>query len=362
LRFNSEDKLTNDPPKEFPAKLTLWLNQRYKHFKGDSTKGCILLPCELIEDNGVVLKKTILQYADHWRLDEMFKDWINHSNYFCSTLVDRIVSGYPTDRAEIIQNEIGFKDNLLVSGEYYHSWVIKANLYVQKELPFEHTDLNVEFVDDLAPYREMKVRILNGAHTSMVPVAYLAGMRFVKEAMDNEVVNDFVASLLLKEAAITLNFPEEVKNKFVQDVLDRFGNPLLKHQLISISLNSTSKFVSRLLNTLKDFYKSQGKLPGRIVFGLSALIRFYKGEFNGEIINLKDDKEVLDFFSEEWGKVDDKEIDINTLTNNVLSNSSIWKEDLTRIDQLVESVSQNIIQIEQKGVIEALKNLSVVNS
>ncbi|WP_276167041.1 tagaturonate reductase [Zobellia alginiliquefaciens] len=356
IKFNSEDEFNGVPPKEFPAKLTIWLYHRFKHFNADISKGCILLPCELIEDNGDALKKTVLQYADHWSLEAEFKDWVETANHFCSTLVDRIVSGYPSDRAEEIEQELGYKDELLVAGEYYHSWVIQGNETVQKELPFSQTDLNVEFVNDLAPYREMKVRILNGAHTSMVPVGYLAGIRFVKEAMENEAVSNFVENLLLKESATTLNFPDDVKNKFVGDVLDRFRNPLLKHQLLSISLNSTSKFVARLLPTLKDYYNAQGKLPKRIVFGLSALLRFYKGEFNGEHIAVNDDKAVLSFFESQWEKVDNGS-SLQDFTKNVLSNTAIWGEDLTQIEGLSETVAKNIENIEANGITSCLKNL-----
>ena len=153
IKFNPEDSFGHHPPREFPAKLTLWLFKRFQHFGNDTSKGCVLLPCELIEDNGAALKKTVLQYADHWRLGDKFKNWIYVSNHFCSTLVDRIVSGYPTDRADKIQIELGFKDELLVAGECYHSWLIQANEIVQLQLPFSKTDLNVEFVEDLVSYR-----------------------------------------------------------------------------------------------------------------------------------------------------------------------------------------------------------------
>jgi len=181
IRFNAADAFEGNPPKEFPAKLTLWLYHRFQHFGNDITKGCILLPCELVEDNGEALKAAVLQYTAHWNLDGDFVNWIYTANHFCSTLVDRIVSGYPLDRADKIHSELGYEDKLLVSGEYYHSWVIKGPELVRKELPFAKTDLNVEFVHDLVPYREMKVRILNGAHTSMVPVGYLAGHRLASD-------------------------------------------------------------------------------------------------------------------------------------------------------------------------------------
>lgn len=358
IQFNPADTFEAKPPKEFPAKLTIWLYHRFQHFGNDLTKGCMLLPCELIEDNGEALKAAVLRYAEHWNLDGEFINWINTANHFCSTLVDRIVSGYPADRSDAIQAELGYDDRLLVAGEHYHSWVIKGPDRIQKELPFYKTDLNVEFVEDLMPYREMKVRILNGAHTAMVPVGYLAGLRLVQEVMNDQLMSGFVESLLLEESALTLDFPEEVKKKFITDVLDRFRNPLLKHQLISISLNSTSKFVTRLLPTLTDYYVSTGKLPKRIVFGLSALIRFYKGAFQGERIELKDDAQVLDFFASNWKKYDNKKLKMNALVRVILSNSKIWGKDLTSFEGLVETVAINMISIEDIGVHEALKNVT----
>ena len=362
IKFNEEDRADDRPPKEFPAKLTAWLFHRYEFFNGDITKGCVLLPCELIENNGKVLQATILQYADHWALGEGFKTWILTSNYFCSTLVDRIVSGYPSERAKDLQQELGYEDALLVAGEYYHSWVIQAPGSVQGELPFSKTGLNVSFVEDLAPYREMKVKILNGAHTAMVPVAYLAGLRLVNDAIADPAVLQFVETLLLDEAAKTLNFPDAVTHQFVQEVLDRFRNPLLQHQLISIALNSTSKFTSRLLPTLKEYYKSQGVLPTRIVFGLSALILFYKGNYNGQAIPLKDDVETLQFFASTWKEFDDKRLSLKDCVALILGNRALWGEDLTQYGPMVDLVSKYTAAISQHGVKKALANLSVQKS
>ena len=357
IKFNSSDAFEGNPPKEFPAKLTIWLYRRFQHFGDDVTKGCIFLPCELIEDNGATLKSIIVEYAEHWNLDRDFLNWIYTANYFCSTLVDRIVSGYPSDRADEIQDQLDYEDELFVAGEYYHSWVIKGPDIVQKEIPFADTNLNIEFVEDLVSYREMKVRILNGAHTAMVPVGYLGGLRLVNEVMDDAVVSEFIESLLTNETIRTLNFPDAVLHKFVQDVLDRFRNPLLKHQLLSISLNSTSKFVTRLLPTLTDYYVANGSLPKRIVFGLSALIRFYKGEFEGNKIELKDDPKILNFFTSNWGKYEVNKLNINILVGIILSNTAIWGKDLTRFEGLVEMVAQNIISIENNGVLATLKKL-----
>lgn len=354
IAFNSQDTFDADPPKEYPAKLTVWLYHRFQYFKGDGAMGCILLPCELIENNGDVLKQTIVRYIDHWQLGDEFEHWVTTSNHFCSTLVDRIVSGFPTGSAEKIQKELGYTDRLLVAGEYYHSWVIQGPESVEKELPFAATDLNVEFVKDLAPYREMKVRILNGAHTAMVPIGYLAGLRLVKEVMDDEEISGFVESLLLEEACSTLDFPERIKQQFVRDVLDRFRNPSLEHKLISISLNSTSKFVARLLPTLKDYYRARYELPERIVLALAALILFCRGKFEGQSIDIKDNAETIDVFSDAWARFDTQEINASELVQAVLSQTSIWGEDLTQIPSLSKKVAKYLDEILGNGVYAAV--------
>ena len=358
IKFSEMDEFTDQPPHEFPAKLTKWLHHRFKYFNGASDKGCIMLPCELIEDNGIALRDAILNYARHWNLGFDFQDWITEHNHFCSTLVDRIVSGYPKDRAAAIYKQTGFNDPLLVAGEDYHSWVIKAPSFVQNELPFSKTDLNVQFVEELAAYREMKVRILNGAHTSLVPVGYLAGIRTVKESMDDPAVSNHVMQVLSKEVKPTLtDFKETEIDEFIKSVLDRFRNPTLKHYLISISLNSTSKFQARLLPAFTEYTEANGTFPNRIAFSLACMIRFYKGDFNGEKIDVKDDTEVLEFFSNEWNKVDSGAQSLEDLVRSTLSNPTIVGDDLTKYEGLVVFITKSINDIERTGVHACLKKL-----
>lgn len=359
IKFSDTDKFADEPAHEFPAKLTQWLFHRFEHFKGEADKGMILLPCELIENNGDVLQATIIQYAELWKLGENFKNWINNHNYFCSTLVDRIVSGYPKGRAaELLENK-GVEDDLLVAGEYYHSWVIKAPSKVQDELPFSKTGLNVQFVEDLGPYREMKVRVLNGAHTSLVPVGVLAGIETVIESMGQAEVLGHVQSVLSEEVKPTLvaDFSSEEINAFVQAVLDRFKNPTLQHYLMDISLNSTSKFQARLLPAFLDYVELKGIFPKRITFSLACLIRFYKGEFNGVTINRKDSAEVLEFFDTQWAKVDSKEQSLETLVTNTLSNPLIVGKDISNIENVVPFITAKIEAIEDKGVVGLLKKI-----
>ncbi|MGA9637822.1 tagaturonate reductase [Flavobacterium sp.] len=361
IKFSESDVLNDNPPHEFPAKLIVWLHHRFQFFNGDKTKGCIIMPCELIEQNGEALQATLLQYAKHFNLSDDFIEWLNNSNYFCNTLVDRIVSGYPTDRAESILKQIGFEDPLLVAGEDYHSWVIQGPEIVQNELPFAKTNLNVQFVNDARAYREMKVRILNGAHTSLVPVGYLAGLRTVKESMDNPMILQFVNEVLSEEITKTLqNFPEKELNYFVNAVLDRFKNPTLKHFLISISLNSTSKFMARLYPALSEYATANKELPKRIVFSLSCLIRFYKGEFNGETIAVNDAQETLDLFKKTWEQKDANEISYSELAQNILSNTAIWGQNLDIIAGLSLAVAKNLEAIEKNGIATEIKNVLAI--
>ncbi|NKI27865.1 tagaturonate reductase [Arenibacter sp. 6A1] len=355
IKFNLEDDFQYTPPKEFPAKLTLFLYYRFQFFKQNPSKGLIHLPCELVENNGLTLQKVVLEYAKHWGLGSDFTSWILTANHFCNTLVDRIVSGYPKDRAKEIEAELGYRDPMMVCGEYYHSWVIQAPESVQKELPFAQTDLNVQFVADLVAYREMKVRILNGAHTALVPVAYLAGTRWVDEALKQPKISRFINELLMKEIILTLDIPEKVKQQFVNDVLDRFKNPFLKHELISIALNSTSKFVARLLPTLKDYLALEKTLPKRIVFGLAALLYFYKGKYYGKKIDLKDDPKVLSFFNESWGQYEREITSLEETMNQILANSDIWGENLNEIPGLTKMIISLIGSIEQQGVLSSLE-------
>ena len=352
--FNTDDAFDNHPPKEFPAKLTVWLFHRFKHFKGDTDKGCMLLPVELIEKNGETLKQCILQYADHWSLGDAFKNWISKSCIFYNTLVDRIVSGYPKDKIEEIEAKLGYTDKLAVAGELYHSWLLEGPEDILAEFPFQDTDLNIELVSDLASYRNLKVRILNGAHTSMVPVAYLLGERLVKDAMNNALVVNFIKGVLMNEVLTTLDFPQDYKQQFANDVLTRFKNPALEHKLISISLNSTSKFVTRLLPTLKDYLEIKGSLPANITFALSALLRFYEGSFDNEKINLNDKSSILEYFSNTWQQFRENNIDLNTLTSQILGNTDIWNEDLNQISGLTSNITDNLSNIEQYGFEEAI--------
>jgi tagaturonate reductase len=354
IAFSEADSADDQPPKEFPAKLTRWLYRRYQHFAGAADKGCVFLPCELIENNGEALRDCILRYAVHWKLEEGFSRWIKSDHVFCNTLVDRIVSGYPKDAAAELERSLGYQDELLVAGEYYHSWVIQGPSRLSAEMGFDKTALGVKFVDDLDTYRTIKVRMLNGAHTALVPVGYLSGMRSVREAIEETNIGNFVRQLLELEVMPTLNAPTAELEAFAEAVVDRFLNPSIYHKLISIALNSTSKFRTRLLPSLLGYVEKFSELPPRIVLALAALIVFYKGEWQGEVIDLQDDADRLDFFRKIWATEDD---DPANIAKAVLAREAWWGQDLNQIEGLTERLSKYIQLICGKGMYRTLLQL-----
>lgn len=346
ITFDAKDSVQDAPAATFPAKLTALLYHRYQFFKGDNTKTVTLLPCELIEKNGETLRQTILQYITHWNLPEGFKKWIADDTLFCNTLVDRIVPGYPKDNITEICDQTGYDDSLVVMAEPFHLWVIEpkgdtqAIASLRKELPLEKAGLEVKFVDDLAPYRTRKVRILNGAHTTLVPVAYLHGLRTVREAVEDPYTGDFIREAIQEEIIPTLDLSREELQKFAADVIERFQNPYIRHELMSIALNSISKFQVRVLPSLLEYIRRKNALPGRLVHSLAALIIFYRGEWKGEPIALNDTPAVLDFFKKAWSQSDP-----SAVVRAVLSNSDLWKTDLTKIGGLAKAVETEMMEI-----------------
>lgn len=267
--FSDEDKITDAPPKTFPAKLTLLLKKRYELGLG----GFIFLPCELIDKNGDNLKACVLKYADLWELGEGFKRWIENENVFTNTLVDRINTGYPKGE----ELDLGYGDKMLNTSEFFHLWVIETDYDLERELPFSSADLNVIVTrDKLEMYRTRKVRILNGAHTSLVPYALLSGFDTVKSCIDNELMREHVRKCVFDEIIPTLDLPRDELEDYATSVIERFSNPYIKHYLSSIALNSVSKFKVRVLPSILEYIKRYGKTPKTLVFSLAKLIEFYK--------------------------------------------------------------------------------------
>ena len=335
--YDMNDTDYTNLPKTFPGKLTALLFKRFTTFEGAPDKGCIILPVELIEKNGDTLKKAVINYIALWKLPEGFLNWIEDHNFFCNTLVDRIVPGYPNEEEQHIKARLGYEDELIVKAEPFHLWVIEAPDPVQKELPFAMARLNVKFVEDLTPYRIRKVMILNGAHTAMVAYGYLSGRRTVKECLEKEPMASFVGEIIFEEILPTLNLPKAELISFAKNVLERFQNPYIRHELLSIALNSISKFRVRVLPSILKYYELNDKLPENLVKAFAALIVFYKGNYGGREIPLKDDPSNITFMSEVW-----KGEDLEVLVSKILSNTDFWNQDLTTIPGLEQQLLVNI--------------------
>ena len=343
IEFDPNDTDYTILPKTFPGKLTALLFERFKKFEGVASKGLIILPVELIEKNGESLKEAVVNYIGLWELPDGFLDWIDNHNFFCNTLVDRIVPGYPKEDEQSIQVRLGYDDKMIVKAEPYHSWLIEAPDFVQTELPFTKVGLNVKFVDKLTPYRIRKVMILNGAHTAMVAYGYLNGCRTVKECLEKEPVASFVRTLIFDEIIPTLDLTNTELNSFANDVLERFQNPYIRHELLSIALNSISKFKVRVLPSILEYYKRKNELPKNLVKAFAALIIFYKGIYREEEIVLKDDEYNIKFMSEIWESGNLKKV-----VKGILSNKNLWNQDLTVIPGLERELIEVIIPLLEK--------------
>jgi tagaturonate reductase len=357
IAFSAEDKADMTPPKTYPGKLTVLLYHRYKTFKGDKNKGFIILPCELIDRNGDNLKKCVLQYCELWGLDKAFVNWVTEANVFCNTLVDRIVPGYPFDTAKEIEAKVGYEDKIIVEGEHFHLWVIEGPEWIKNEIPAQKAGLNVLFVKDMTPYRTRKVRILNGAHTVMTPVAYLSGIEYVREAVEDSVIGEFFKKAVYDEIIPTLDLSKEELVNFAAAVTERFRNPYVKHALMSISLNSISKFKARVLPSLIGYQKVTGKVPQCMSLSLAATMVFYSGKRGTQTIELKDDQFILDFFKSAWSDFNGKKINAVQLTTAVLKNKDFWGEDLTAIPGLTDTVAGYVDAIISEGALSVVKKL-----
>lgn len=335
--FDPNDGRREVVPNTFPGKLTALLFHRFNTFEGSRDKGLIIIPCELVENNGEKLKSIIFQYSELWNLPQTFKDWIEKNHFFCNTLVDRIVPGFPEENSSEFQELLGYKDELMVMAEPFHLWVLEGPQSLELEFPAGKIGLAVKFVNDLQPFRERKVRILNGAHTALVPVAFLKGHCAVREAVEDNEMGEFLIDTILQEIIPTLNLPKAELEDFAHEVLDRFKNPFIKHQLSAIALNSISKFRVRVLPSLLEYVYRNNSLPKNLVHSFAALIVFYRGIYKGEKTPVKDTEEVMKFFQEMW-----KERDPANMVSLILSNQSLWGQDLNEVPQLAEKLIYEI--------------------
>ncbi len=353
IAFDPSCKLEDKPASSYPGKLTQLLYHRYEHFEGAMDKGLIIFPCELIFENGKHLKECIRKYIDLWGLGPDFSAWFEEACGVYSTLVDRIVPGYPRDNAAQLCERAGYDDHLLDKAEIFHLWVIEAPKEVAKEFPADKAGLNVLFVPSEAPYHERKVTLLNGPHTVLSPVGYLSGLNTVKECCEDPEIGKFVHKVMFDELLPTLNLPKPELEKFANDVLERFRNPFVKHFVTSIMLNSFPKYRTRDLPGLKTYLERKGELPKGLVLGLAGICTYYKGGKRGEDeIVPNDDPKIMDLLKELWASGD-----VRKVAKGVLGATFIWDEDLNAVPGLADLLAADLALIQAKGMREAVKSI-----
>ena len=356
--FDDTDKFEMNPPKTFPGKLTKFLYHRFETFKGDISKGLVMLPVELIDDNGIMLHKCVLQFIELWGLGEEFKNWVEEACVFTSTLVDRIITGYPKATEEEEWEKLGYIDRIMVTGEPFALWVIESTKDISGELPLPDAGLPVIYTDNQKPYKQRKVRILNGAHTSFVLAAYLMGKDIVRDSMNDDDIRNFMMGTLHEEVIPTLSLPKADLEEFADAVVARFNNPYVDHALLAISLNSVSKWRARCMPSFLGYIEKFEKLPARLTFSLAALMAFYTGSEirdkalighrDGQEYNIMDDMAVMEFFRDNSGK------ETAEFVKAFLGNTDFFGQNLNEINGLTDTVTAHLDDIKANGMRAAL--------
>lgn len=358
IAYDPACMLEDMPCASFPGKLTQVLLARFRAGKS----GLVILSCELIDNNGKQLQKCVNQYIDQWQLPDDFRRYINEDCTFCSTLVDRIVPGRIRDAEEVarLETENGYRDDLMDVGEVFGVWNIEGPQWLEDKLPFKAAGLNCPVVPDVTPYKKRKVRILNGAHTGFVLGAYLAGFDIVRECMHNDTVRGYMNKMLYEEVIPTLPLDKTDLENFAAAVQDRFNNPFVNHELMSISLNSTSKWQARNMPSFLEYIEKTQQLPKCLTMSFAAYIAFYSSEIQGledkglvcrrpkgNCYTCSDDRWVLEFY------YDHRNDSVEDLVHAVMTNQKMWGQDLTLVPGFEEATVKNLKAIRELGALEA---------
>lgn len=347
-------------PKSFPAKVAALLLARYRAFAGAPDRGLIAIPCELIEHNGSELKRIVLLHAKRWGVEPGFAEWVDKHNHFLDTLVDRIVPGYPANEVDGLFAEWGYTDPQMVAAEPFHVWVIQGPAELEAEFPLKKAGLNVVWTSDLKPYRTRKVRILNGAHTGCALASILAGLDTVGQMMDDPSVSAFLRRLMFEAVVPYIRQPEDERQAYAASIVERFANPSIRHELMSISLNSVSKWSVRVLPTVKDWAADGKAIPETLSFSLAALLRFYKikpvdGAYVGDrgisTYTVRDDQAVLETMAAVWAA---KGSDPAAVAKTLLADARLWGQDLTALPGFANAVAAHLAKIEAVGMKAAI--------
>ncbi|RIX47251.1 tagaturonate reductase [Paenibacillus nanensis] len=350
------EPLTEGPILSYPGKIAYLLHERYHAYNGDASKGLILLPCELLPRNGDALKEAVLRYAEDWHYSAAFQQWVKEHNRFLNSLVDRIVTGYPDDaQAEVWFEEWGYRDAMLCTAEPYHLWAIEAEPDMEALLPLRKAGLNVHWTEDLTPFQQRKVRILNGAHTWMAPIGLLHGVEHVRELLEHPVLGAMVKATVQHDILPTLPYGEEELQAYARSVFDRFGNPYIRHRLSDIAMNSISKFKARLLPTMAYYAEAGKQVPAGLARSLAALIRYYRvtpgeeGGFQGKDLDgkpyvVRDDAAVLSRIAKHWDAADSGVLPV---VKALLADEELWGQNLSAWNSLSEAVTEQIERLER---------------
>lgn len=356
-----EESIRQSPPASFPAKLTAWLYERFQNKQA----GVVIIPTELIVGNGDILKGLVLKVAAFNELPTNFIEWLKTENSFCNSLVDRIVPGKPKgDALAELQEKLGYEDQLLLVAETYRLWAIQGDEKVKDVLTFAQADEGVKIAKNIEQFRELKLRMLNGTHTLMCGMEFLSGFQTVKEALADDVTEKFITNLMMSEIApaIPYKIDAKVAQRYGRDVLDRFRNPYLDHQWISITLQYTMKMQMRNIPLLLNYYKEFNTVPQYFTRGFAAYLLFMKsvkeengkyfGEKEGELYPIQCDS--AKYFYEVW-----QNHKANEVVDAVLGNEQLWGSDLRKLKGFEENVTTHLSNMMAIGVREVAAALNV---
>ncbi|MCE7064509.1 tagaturonate reductase [Dyadobacter sp. CY326] len=355
------DDIYQWPPVSFPGKLLAFLYARYVAFSGSPDYGVVIIPTELITDNGKKLESIVLELAHRNGLEAAFIDWLENHNSFCNSLVDRIVPGKPDEAIlKKLNDELGYQDDLLITTEHYHLWAIEGDARVRKKLSFYGIDKGLIIEPDIEMYRELKLRLLNGAHTLGCGLAHLCGFRTVFEAMENPLFNAYLTNLMETEIAAAIPYPVSPDKalEFSRRVVERFQNPHIRHKWLNISQNYSAKMLSRVMPVFIKFEQTQGAFPDRITFGIAAYIFFmkavrkegdhYYGLANGQHYLIQDQKAA--YFYQKWQMAS-----LPEMVRTILKDTSIWQKDFSKSEDLHKNVVTYLESLKENGALETLK-------
>lgn len=348
ILYDPTDLLDTCVSPSYPGKLLTFLKKRYDHFQGAKDKGLFILPCELIDHNGDTLREIMHRLAKDRGYDTAFCKWLLHANTWYNTLVDRIVPGYPKEQIKEIEARSGYHDANIVKGEIFHLWVLEGDPSITSVLPFEQTELNIQVTNCVTPFKERKVKILNGSHTCMVPIAYQCGIREVKELMEDPYLKAWLTTFLQDEVWPTIELPQEELVQFTKDVMERFSNPTIHHELLTIALNSMTKYKTRILPSAIDSYHLTGSLPKHALFSLAALCAMYGIKKEDGTLLIQDDPQFLTLWTTLW-----QNEAIPAIVDTIMMLPH-WDYDFTQMKGSIAYVTQCLQEITTLGMPAAL--------